>query len=110
MGGSSRVETHARKVGVTPVFTFIIYFTLIDMSNSTLNIIKIGGNVIDDDIQLDVFLEKFAAIPGKKILVHGGGKIATRVAEGLGIEAKWWKAVESPMRKCWMWSPWCTLA
>jgi len=57
------------------------------MSNSTLNIIKIGGNVIDDDIQLGVFLEKFAAVPGKKILVHGGGKIASRVAESLGVEA-----------------------
>ncbi len=58
------------------------------MSNSTLNIIKIGGNVIDDNIQLENFLEKFAAIPGKKILVHGGGKIATRLANKLGIEAK----------------------
>lgn len=58
------------------------------MSNSTLNIIKIGGNVIDDDIQLEAFLEKFAAIPGKKILVHGGGKIATRLATTLGLEAK----------------------
>jgi acetylglutamate kinase len=58
------------------------------MSNSTLNIIKIWGNVIDDDIQLDVFLEKFAAVPGKKILVHGGGKIATRIAEKLGVEAR----------------------
>lgn len=58
------------------------------MSNSTLHIIKIGGNVIDDARQLDAFLEKFAAIPGKKILVHGGGKIATRLASQLGIEAK----------------------
>ena len=58
------------------------------MSNSTLNIIKIGGNVIDDDIQLEAFLEKFAAVPGKKILVHGGGKIATRMAAKLGLEAK----------------------
>lgn len=58
------------------------------MSNSTLNIIKIGGNVIDDDIQLEVFLEKYAAISGKKILVHGGGKIATRIASKLGVEAK----------------------
>lgn len=58
------------------------------MSNSTLNIIKIGGNVIDDDIQLEAFLEKFAAIPGKKILVHGGGKIASRVAEKMGLKVK----------------------
>lgn len=55
---------------------------------SVLNIIKIGGNVIDDEQQLHVFLEKFAALQGKKILVHGGGKIATRVAAALGVEAK----------------------
>ena len=58
------------------------------MSNSGLNIIKIGGNIIDDEVLLDSFLEKFAALPGKKILVHGGGKIATRIATDLGIEAK----------------------
>jgi acetylglutamate kinase len=50
-----------------------------------LSIIKIGGNIIDDDPRLLAFLENFAAIPGKKILVHGGGKLATKVAEGLGI-------------------------
>ncbi|MBD1423352.1 acetylglutamate kinase [Sphingobacterium chuzhouense] len=55
---------------------------------SGLHIIKIGGNVIDDDVQLQSFLEKFAALQGKKILVHGGGKIATRIAADLGIEAK----------------------
>lgn len=55
---------------------------------SGLTIIKIGGNVIDDDRQLQVFLEKFAALQGKKILVHGGGKIATRIAADLGVEAK----------------------
>lgn len=55
---------------------------------SGLTIIKIGGNVIDDDRQLQNFLEMFAALQGKKILVHGGGKIATRIAADLGIEAK----------------------
>ncbi len=55
---------------------------------SVLNVIKIGGNVIDDEEQLQSFLEKFAALQGKKILVHGGGKVATRTAAGLGIEAK----------------------
>lgn len=57
-------------------------------TNTVLNIIKIGGNVIDDESQLQVFLEKFAALQGKKILVHGGGKIATRLASDMGIEAK----------------------
>ena len=55
---------------------------------SALTIIKIGGNIIDDDIQLQSFLEKFSSLKGKKILVHGGGKIATRIAGQLGIEAK----------------------
>jgi len=50
-----------------------------------LSIIKIGGNIIDDEQRLAGFLDDFAAVPGKKILVHGGGKLATRVAEGLGI-------------------------
>jgi len=57
-------------------------------SNSTLNIIKIGGNVIDSDDHLQDFLEKFASMDGKKILVHGGGKIATRIASDIGVEAK----------------------
>jgi len=50
-----------------------------------LSIVKIGGNIIDDETRLAGFLDDFAAAPGKKILVHGGGKLATRVAEGLGI-------------------------
>jgi acetylglutamate kinase len=53
-----------------------------------LSIIKIGGNIIDDEPRLLAFLESFAALPGKKILVHGGGKLATKVAEGLGIQQK----------------------
>src|ERR1700748_3890065 len=51
-----------------------------------LSIIKIGGNIIDDEAKLASFLDAFAAVPGKKILVHGGGKLATKVAEGLGIQ------------------------
>jgi acetylglutamate kinase len=51
----------------------------------TLYVIKIGGNIIDDDALLSVFLKKFALIKSKKILVHGGGKLATRLAEKLGI-------------------------
>src|SRR5882757_1626359 len=50
-----------------------------------LYVIKIGGNIIDDDALLSVFLKKFAEIQSKKILVHGGGKLATRLAEKLGI-------------------------
>ncbi len=50
-----------------------------------LFIIKIGGNVIDDPQALDSFLNDFAAIKEKKILVHGGGKIATSIGDKLGI-------------------------
>jgi acetylglutamate kinase len=50
-----------------------------------LSIIKIGGNIIDDEGKLGTFLDSFAAVPGKKILVHGGGKLATMVAEELGV-------------------------
>lgn len=55
---------------------------------SKLWVIKIGGNVIDDSEGLKRFLERFANLRGHKILVHGGGKIATRMAADLGIEAK----------------------
>lgn len=50
-----------------------------------LYVIKIGGNVIDDDNKLSSFLSGFAAIKGKKILVHGGGKLATKLAAQLDI-------------------------
>ena len=51
-----------------------------------LIIIKIGGNIIDDEVKLTSFLQSFANVEGKKILVHGGGKLATRVAEAMGIK------------------------
>src|SRR5918993_776024 len=51
-----------------------------------LHIIKIGGNIIDDEKILSSFLKNFSSIEGKKILVHGGGKLATRLAEKLGVE------------------------
>lgn len=51
-----------------------------------LTVIKISGNIIDDDQKLASFLKDFAAINGKKILIHGGGKLATRLAETMGVE------------------------
>jgi acetylglutamate kinase len=54
----------------------------------TVTVVKIGGNVIDDDIKLERFLKSFAELKGRKILVHGGGKIATQIASQLGIETK----------------------
>jgi acetylglutamate kinase len=52
----------------------------------TLTVIKIGGNVIDDATALQRFLSAFASLAGPKILIHGGGKIATQVADKLGIQ------------------------
>lgn len=54
-----------------------------------LSLIKIGGNVIDDEAAFHSFLKDFAAVEGKKILVHGGGKIATKIGEQLGIESNY---------------------
>jgi acetylglutamate kinase len=51
-----------------------------------LYIVKIGGNIIDDDQKLASFLSSFAHVPGNKILVHGGGKLATKLADDLGIQ------------------------
>lgn len=56
-----------------------------------LQIVKIGGNVIDDAHSLDVFLKDFASIRGKKILVHGGGKLATELAGKLGVSQVFWQ-------------------
>lgn len=53
-----------------------------------LFVVKIGGNVIDDDKQLASFINDFASIKGNKILIHGGGKIATELSMQLNIEAK----------------------
>jgi acetylglutamate kinase len=50
-----------------------------------LYVIKIGGNIIDDDNLLKAFLQEFAKIEGHKILVHGGGKLATQLAANLNI-------------------------
>ena len=50
-----------------------------------LNIVKIGGAIIEEEAKLLPFLENFASLKGPKILVHGGGKKATAWAEKLGI-------------------------
>lgn len=53
-----------------------------------VTIVKVGGAVVEDNEQLALLLTDFAAIPGKKVLVHGGGRRATKVAAALGIESK----------------------
>ncbi len=50
-----------------------------------VSIIKVGGNIIENPMDLDNFLKDFASITGPKILVHGGGKKASQWAERLGI-------------------------
>lgn len=50
-----------------------------------ISIIKIGGNIIDNEVNLASFLNAYAAVEGKKILIHGGGKLATKMATDLNI-------------------------
>jgi acetylglutamate kinase len=50
-----------------------------------LIIVKIGGNIIDDETKLASFLKDFAAINERKILIHGGGKLATKLAEQMNV-------------------------
>ena len=54
-----------------------------------LFVIKIGGNVLDNDAVLSSFLRDFASLKDRKILIHGGGKIASRLGDQLGIESKY---------------------
>jgi acetylglutamate kinase len=53
-----------------------------------LNVIKIGGNVIDNEQALKSFLVDFSAIRGFKMLVHGGGQLSTKLSEMLDIQAQ----------------------
>ncbi|MBO7120433.1 MAG: acetylglutamate kinase [Bacteroidaceae bacterium] len=53
-----------------------------------LNIIKVGGGVVENAASLSRILDQFASMPGRKVLVHGGGRLATSVAASLGIESR----------------------
>ena len=53
-----------------------------------LTIVKVGGAVVEDEAQLAQLLKDFSAIEGNKVLVHGGGRKATKMAERLGIETQ----------------------
>ena len=53
-----------------------------------ITVVKIGGNVIDNPEALKRFLKEFAALKGPKILIHGGGKLATRLAERLELKVQ----------------------
>jgi acetylglutamate kinase len=53
--------------------------------NQSLTIVKVGGNIIDNESKLNQLLRAFARIKGLKILVHGGGKLATQMAQDMNI-------------------------
>ncbi len=53
-----------------------------------LTLIKVGGKIVEESETLERLLKDFSTIPGAKVLVHGGGRSATRLAEQLGIESK----------------------
>ncbi|WP_016990908.1 acetylglutamate kinase [Flavobacterium sp. ACAM 123] len=55
------------------------------VERTAVSIIKIGGNIIDDSKELQQFLTDFASIEGYKVLVHGGGKSATKMAQSIGL-------------------------
>ena len=54
----------------------------------SLNIIKVGGGVVEDKTSLASLLNQFASMSGRKVLVHGGGRLATAMAAKLGIESR----------------------
>jgi acetylglutamate kinase len=53
-----------------------------------LTVIKVGGKIVEEEATLRQLLNDFAAIDGHKVLVHGGGRSATKIAAQLGIESK----------------------
>lgn len=53
-----------------------------------LRVVKIGGNIVDNPEKLEKFLTDFATLSGDKILIHGGGKVATTISKALGIETQ----------------------
>ncbi len=63
----------------------IHHFNFKPVSVEKISIIKIGGNIIDNEVHLASFLNAYAAVEGKKILIHGGGKLATKMAADLNI-------------------------
>ncbi len=58
------------------------------MDRQSLKIVKIGGNIINDEVALHSFLKDFADLDSPKILVHGGGKRATEISEAMGLQPK----------------------
>ena len=55
--------------------------------NKKITVVKVGGAVVEDEQQLSALLDNFSKIEGNKVLVHGGGRRATKIAASLGIES-----------------------
>ena len=53
-----------------------------------VSVIKVGGAVVEDEASLLLLLQEFSSLPGRKVLVHGGGRSATRLSARLGIESR----------------------
>ncbi len=53
-----------------------------------LTVVKVGGAVVEDEARLSALLDSFCRLPGRKVLVHGGGRSATKIAASLGIESR----------------------
>ncbi len=56
--------------------------------NETVTVIKVGGAVVEEPSQLDALLQRFCAVQGRKVLVHGGGRSATHIASRMGVESR----------------------
>ena len=58
------------------------------MNKEKITIIKVGGKIVEEQASLGNLLDRFTAIEGRKVLIHGGGRSATQMAERLGIESR----------------------
>lgn len=71
----------------TTAFTEKVTITHPHLGEESVNVIKVGGAVVEDSASLSSLLSQFTELKGKKVLVHGGGRSATKVAASLGIES-----------------------
>ena len=71
-----------------PFGRVVVGYKIYDDMKLPLTIVKVGGAVVEDSARLDSLLSDFAAIDGRKVLVHGGGRRATAIASRLGVESR----------------------
>jgi acetylglutamate kinase len=86
MNSRAQVEKNGRRCGFYPAYLYLCGQNGLAMENITL--IKVGGKIVEEERTLGRLLDDFARIRGAKALVHGGGRLATRVAEQLGVESR----------------------